>query len=119
MRQARKVLRFWTSVLVLVIGLQSAFIAVASESFGAPGPAAEESRSEAPSPSGDVAPARESGDQSGVPAAEVTTERVRDHSSRSPQEMLSLFLKGTGALIVMVLLYKGLARWVVSRRQRD
>ncbi|GAB1716490.1 MAG: hypothetical protein NTAFB05_15320 [Nitrobacter sp.] len=112
-------MRFWVSVLGLVIGLQTAFIAAASESFGAPGPAVGESGSAAPSPNGDVAPARESGDEPGVPASEPATERVRDHSTRSPQEMLSLFLKGTGALIVMVLLYKGLARWFVSRRQRD
>jgi hypothetical protein len=119
MRQAGKVLRFWVSVLGLVIALQSAFIAASSESFGQSGPAVEENRSEAAPSSNDVAPVRESGEEPSAQTSEVARERVRDHSTRSPQEILFLFLKGSGALIVMVLLYKGLARWIGSKRRSD
>jgi hypothetical protein len=119
MRQAGKVLRFWVSVLGLVIGLQSAFIATSSESFGEPGPAVQENRSETAPSSNDVAPVRESGDGPSAQASEVARERVRDHSTRSPQEILFLFLKGSGALIVMILIYKGLARWIGSKRRSD
>ena len=119
MRQAGKVLRFWISVLGLVIGLQSACIAAGSGGSGSSDQAVEGESSRAAIPIKDAAPAPESSDGTSVQASEVATERVRDHSTRSPQEILFLFLKGSGALIVMVLIYKGLARWVVSRRQSD
>lgn len=56
-----------------------------------------------------------------VPAAseEVSTERERDHSARSLEEMLAWFLKGAGLLTAMVLFYKGLKWWVLRNRQSE
>jgi hypothetical protein len=57
-----------------------------------------------------------------VPAektSKAAAERERDHSSRSLQEMLILFLKGAGALTVLVLIYKGLKRWFGPKRQSE
>lgn len=126
MRQAGRVLRFWVSVLGLVIGLQSACLAAGSEGSGSPNPAAEAERSAVPII--DAAPATESGDQPATQASEAATEkeeappereRDRDHSARSLQEMLVLFLKGAAALTVLVLFYKGLKRVFGPKQQSE
>lgn len=128
MRQAGKVLRFWISVLGLVIGLQSAGIAAGSDSSGSSDQAVKEESSGSALPTQDAAPAPESGDGPSVQAGEVATkseevatksERDRDHSARSLQEMLLLFLKGAGALTVLVLFYKGLKRCFGPKPQSE
>ncbi|MBN9147467.1 hypothetical protein [Nitrobacter sp. 62-23] len=127
MRQAGEVLRFWVSVLGLVIGLQSACLAAGSEGSGSPSPAAAEAERSA-APIIDAAPATESGDQPAAQASETATEkeqvpaereRDRDHSARSLQEMLVLFLKGAAALTVLVLFYKGLKRVFGPKQQSE
>jgi hypothetical protein len=112
MRQAGEVLRFWIAVLGLVIGLQSGCIAAGSEGSGSPDQAVEGESSRAAAPTKDAAPAAETSDGPAAQASEVSPvrERDRDHSARSLQEMLFLFLKGAGALTALVLFYKGLKR---------
>lgn len=117
MRQAGEVLRFWIAVLGLVIGLQSGCIAAGSEGSGSPDQAVEGKSSGAAAPVKEAAPAvsapaAETSDGPAAQASEVSPvrERDRDHSARSLQEMLFLFLKGAGALTALVLLYKGLKR---------
>jgi len=56
MRQAGEVLRFWISVLGLVIGLQSVCIAAGSEGSGSPDQAVEGETSPAAAPVQDAAP---------------------------------------------------------------
>jgi hypothetical protein len=128
-----------------VIGLQSAGIAANSDGFRSPDPAVEGDKFRSAVLIKDVAVApREYGDNgsiiqvsevaaekanevsaektSEVPAektSEAAAERERDHSSRSLQEMLILFLKGAGALTVLVLIYKGLKRWFGPKRQGE
>jgi hypothetical protein len=145
-------LRFWMSVLGLVIGLQSACIAANSDGFRTPDPAVEGDKFRSVLIKDVAVAPRESGDNgsiievsevaaekanevsadktsevsaektSEVPAektSEAAAERERDHSSRSLQEMLILFLKGAGALTVLVLIYKGLKRWFGPKRQSE
>mgnify|MGYP001028717799 CR=1 FL=1 len=129
MRQAGKVLRFWISVLGLVIGLQSAGIAAGSEGSGTTDQAVKGESSPAAVPSKDAAaPASETGDRPAAQASETATEkeqvpaereRDRDHSARSLQEMLVLFLKGAAALTVLVLFYKGLKRVFGPKQQSE
>lgn len=134
MRQAGKVLRFWMSVLGVMIGLQSACFAAGSDGSASPDPAIQEERSAVPVI--DAAPATESGDRPAAQAGEAATEkeeivpaekeevppvreRDRDHSARSLQEMLVLFLKGAAALTVLVLFYKGLKRVFGPKQQSE
>ncbi|OJU29436.1 MAG: hypothetical protein BGN91_04275 [Nitrobacter sp. 62-13] len=137
MRQAGKVLRFWISVLGLVIGLQSAGIAAGSEDSGTTDQAVQGESSPAAVPSKDAAaPASEPGDRPAAQASEAATkkeevvpaekeevspvrERDRDHSARSLHEMLILFLKGAAALTALVLFYKGLKRVFGPKQQSE
>jgi hypothetical protein len=138
MRQAGKVLRFWISVLSVVIGLQSACVAAGSDQER-PGQAVQSDQAAQPdqvvqpdqavqaedprpaSPTDAAAAAPESSGEPAVQPSEVATprERDRDHSARSPQEMLWLFLKGAGALTVLVLIYKGLKRRFGPKQQSE
>ncbi|WP_438277440.1 hypothetical protein [Nitrobacter sp.] len=126
MRQAGKVLRFWMSVLGVMIGLQSACFAAGSDGSASPDPAVQEERSAVPSK--DAAPASEPGDRPAAQANEAATEkeevppvreRDRDHSARSLQEMFILFLKGAAALTALVLFYKGLKRVFGPKQQSE
>lgn len=81
----------------------------------------EVSAEDAPPESKDASAEDASPESKEVPAAseEVSTERERDHSARSLQEMLAWFLKGAGLLTAMVLFYKGLKWWVLRNRQSE
>lgn len=81
----------------------------------------ETSAEDAPPESKDASAEDASPESKEVPAAseEVSTERERDHSARSLQEMLAWFLKGAGLLTAMVLFYKGLKWWVLRNRQSE
>ncbi|WP_438275913.1 hypothetical protein [Nitrobacter sp.] len=127
MRQAGKVLRFWMSVLGVVIGLQSACLAAGSGGSATPDQAVEGEKAAVPSK--DAAPASEAVDPPAAQPSEASTEkeevvptgkeRDRDHSARSLQEMLILFLKGAAALTALVLFYKGLKRVFGPKQQSE
>lgn len=148
MRQAGRVLGFWVGVFGLVVGLQSACFPAQSDELrriGAPVEdiqfrlallisdaaghlrdgsvirVSEVSAEEASSERKEVSAKEASSATKEVSAGseEVSTERERDHSARSPGEMLAWFLKGAAALTAMVLFYKGLKWWVLRRRQSE
>lgn len=148
MRQAGRDVRFWVTVLGVVVGLQSACVPAQSDEIRGSGAAIEDSRfrlsflmtdvaghprdgsvirvsevsaEEAPPESKDASVEDASPESKEVPAAseEVSTERERDHSARSLEEMLAWFLKGAGLLTAMVLFYKGLKWWVLRNRQSE
>ncbi|WP_347263869.1 hypothetical protein [Nitrobacter sp.] len=87
----------------------------------APPESKDASAEDAPPESKDASAEDASPESKEVPAAseEVSTERERDHSARSLQEMLAWFLKGAGLLTAMVLFYKGLKWWVLRNRQSE
>ncbi|MEH6950839.1 hypothetical protein V4R08_05750 [Nitrobacter sp. NHB1] len=106
-------MRFWISVLGLVIGLQSVCVAAHSDDLKSPDRAVQVSETPASETQVNETPVSE------APVSEVTPKRDRDHSARSLQEMLILFLKGAVALTAIVLVYKGLKRWFGRKRESE
>ena len=144
MRQAGKVLRFWMPILGLAIGLQSACIPAQSDDLGSSGTPVAEARfppallikdvadqpragsvvqvSEVSAEKGEVSAEKElpaEKEEVSAEKEEVPAERERDHSARSPLEMLAWFMKGAASLTAMVLFYKGLKWWVFRKRQSE
>ena len=111
-------MRFWMAVLGLVIGLQSA-IAAHSDGFIQVSEVSAEKTSEVSAEKTSEVSAEKASEVSAEKTSEVSQERERDHSARSLQEMLILFLKGAAALTALVLVYKGLKRWLGPKRQSE